>query len=832
MDTYISSFPNGETLDETINEKMTRVVLTLTRNGNTYTLKDKDNATVNFAALYDLIDDESNYVVILYNQSKLRPQYVSANEIHCDGEDFDSDGVFFLRMLMTPTSLSYQRLDLANETDTDEMREDINNLNKDLSWLDVREKESLSELGFVNLFDGKYQKCALAALDTAVVSIDYSNINGRTAIIPIKPNTRYYINKEARSNRFRIATCDEEIKPSTTNFTTIYVGGTGSQSDTITFVSSNTAKYLAVTVSVNSEEIPLCITENFNCSGGNFVEYIKPYQDTVLYSASYPVLTFDWINHKVIIPTGTRLFYKGERVVIANSEVNMVWNNAVPNLLCYNPDTKEVYTKELTANQSHTDIVLCIFASTTPFFYGIDAERCEVISNTPTMIPSLYVNKLGNHILYNSTFPLLEFDWTNHVINIPSGTRVLFNGKRRVISNSSVQMLLQDNLINVLCFNDGTSELYTKQIEINATLDDAILCVFSPVSQYVYGVDLDQCRILPEDIRDIPENIKKEIETKTRGMSNKNKFLPDIQGVISANSNIQGGSVDDTINLRNADISVIYDIYDSLVTNYPDYVTSENLAVVSSENLPIKKYTFVKNDFRVEGALTYKKFKILLTSGIHGYEQGATWANANFLKQLCEDDVDERLRYIRENVELVVIPLCNPYGFKHNIRTNENGIDINRNFPTPGWTPYSTPGDEYYSGATANSEVETQTIVNVVDNILDVDYCIDFHNIASGNPLIYGFEDWSVPLARSLFVTLTNKWKSEYSGIPDEILGYVNKAPSRCLGDYQRSKGMLSFTIETPWRMPYVSQKEYDKNTILTSVDTIANLIVKLIQAK
>lgn len=135
MDTYISSFPNGETLDETINEKMTRVVLTLTRSGNTYTLKNKDNVIVNFATLKDLIDDESNYVVVLYGQSKLRPQYVSANEIHCDGEDFDSDGVFFLRMLMTPTSLSYQRLDLANETDTDEMREDIDNLNKDLTEL-------------------------------------------------------------------------------------------------------------------------------------------------------------------------------------------------------------------------------------------------------------------------------------------------------------------------------------------------------------------------------------------------------------------------------------------------------------------------------------------------------------------------------------------------------------------------------------------------------------------------------------------------------------------------------------------------------------------------
>lgn len=115
MDTYISSFPNGKTLDETINEKMTRVVLTLTNSGNTYTLKDKDGVSVNFATLYDLIDKESNYIVILHGQNKLRPQYVSSTEIHCNGEDFDSSGVFFLRMLMTPTNLSYQRINLVSK---------------------------------------------------------------------------------------------------------------------------------------------------------------------------------------------------------------------------------------------------------------------------------------------------------------------------------------------------------------------------------------------------------------------------------------------------------------------------------------------------------------------------------------------------------------------------------------------------------------------------------------------------------------------------------------------------------------------------------------------
>lgn len=98
-------------------EKMQRIVLYLSQTGTTYHLRNKIGQDVSFQNLYDAVKDESNYVVVLFGNSKLRPQYVSANEIHCDGEDRDSQGTLFLRMIMTPSSLYYGTFRLADKGD-------------------------------------------------------------------------------------------------------------------------------------------------------------------------------------------------------------------------------------------------------------------------------------------------------------------------------------------------------------------------------------------------------------------------------------------------------------------------------------------------------------------------------------------------------------------------------------------------------------------------------------------------------------------------------------------------------------------------------------------
>ncbi|NOX90581.1 MAG: murein peptide amidase A [Calditrichaeota bacterium] len=62
----------------------------------------------------------------------------------------------------------------------------------------------------------------------------------------------------------------------------------------------------------------------------------------------------------------------------------------------------------------------------------------------------------------------------------------------------------------------------------------------------------------------------------------------------------------------------------------------------------------------------------------------------------------------------VLIPVVNPDGLLSRKRTNANGVDINRNFPTGDWSPVYTK-KKYYPGIRPSSESETQTVLQLID---------------------------------------------------------------------------------------------------------------------
>lgn len=71
---------------------------------------------------------------------------------------------------------------------------------------------------------------------------------------------------------------------------------------------------------------------------------------------------------------------------------------------------------------------------------------------------------------------------------------------------------------------------------------------------------------------------------------------------------------------------------------------------------------------------------------------------------------------------LLFIPCLNPDGMVNNTRTNSNGVDLNRNFPTKNWGQNegenATCDDEstaYYGGTAPASELETQFLVKIIE---------------------------------------------------------------------------------------------------------------------
>lgn len=61
---------------------------------------------------------------------------------------------------------------------------------------------------------------------------------------------------------------------------------------------------------------------------------------------------------------------------------------------------------------------------------------------------------------------------------------------------------------------------------------------------------------------------------------------------------------------------------------------------------------------------------------------------------------------------ILFIPCLNPDGMALATRTNANGVDLNRNFPTKNWSVSAQ--DSYYGGEAPASEIETKFLVNVI----------------------------------------------------------------------------------------------------------------------
>ena len=74
-----------------------------------------------------------------------------------------------------------------------------------------------------------------------------------------------------------------------------------------------------------------------------------------------------------------------------------------------------------------------------------------------------------------------------------------------------------------------------------------------------------------------------------------------------------------------------------------------------------------------------KTTRILLIGGIHGDELTASAIVFQWLKFMPQDEA--------QRFEWMVVPVMNPDGLLSAPprRTNANGVDLNRNFPTPGW---------------------------------------------------------------------------------------------------------------------------------------------------
>ena len=246
----------------------------------------------------------------------------------------------------------------------------------------------------------------------------------------------------------------------------------------------------------------------------------------------------------------------------------------------------------------------------------------------------------------------------------------------------------------------------------------------------------------------------------------------------------------------------IYAIYDTLVTNYPQYISRLPDIGYDESGLPIRLYRLCWQEPWLNGSgheawwdedyniysSSYDWQKLWLSAGTHGNEKSNVYGVALSIKEIIESN-ESFAKYIRGNLMIDICPIVNPWGFNN---TSRNGYhvdglidDINRDFLT-------------------RTRSESQAVYNRVTSV-DYDAFIDTHN-SGGNANYFGTPTTN-PL-KKLYVQMNMKlggivyesWSTLTSGEQYAVAPYLQcwvEDPKGMMQDMMNILGIPGYLIES-----------------------------------
>lgn len=293
-------------------------------------------------------------------------------------------------------------------------------------------------------------------------------------------------------------------------------------------------------------------------------------------------------------------------------------------------------------------------------------------------------------------------------------------------------------------------------------------------------------------------------------------------------------------------LSELYDEYDQLVNENPDYITKKILGKDESGLYDI--WELKLSPQQMDDSRVGKKIpKIIMTCGIHGSEDMGVLSLLNMVKAICNDwKNDGLLEYLRFNVEFVFIPLLVPWGYVNRSGRNVNNVNIQRNFEI-GWEngQITDPDGQHYGGAYPYSEIETQYAKQMIDENQDAMYYADIHNnqgyvVDSTEYLFWWIIPENSPRIDDLRIAnkyhienMTRQFEKNYVQYPknEGVTGWVSHGATN-LGtpwDYTISLGIPS-TVFEGFRRFAGDEEPYTNDSFKANLESFTNWILTVLK--
>ena len=207
-----------------------------------------------------------------------------------------------------------------------------------------------------------------------------------------------------------------------------------------------------------------------------------------------------------------------------------------------------------------------------------------------------------------------------------------------------------------------------------------------------------------------------------------------------------------------------------------------------------------------------KLLSIFILSNEHGFHGDAlipSMVVMRMAKDLCKNTENPFLKWLKENCMITMIPVGNPWGYGRYLDNNSsgyynsNGVNINRNYDTPGWATSDTNyGDVETFGAYAGSEVETQHIMNTMQlckpsvgiSMHGLEFPLQYKDLPDNGYFIYQGCGFDVSRMANIAETLYSVYGLGASGETDQAQHYNNCGKSPAYIQYVGAVGGLTET--------------------------------------